>query len=215
MNLQSRFQNLWNRCQVHHGDTTSPDRSVGESDSVFLELIDYYSESHRHYHTVEHVQKCLNQLDLAIHEIKDRDAVEMAIWFHDVIYEIDGKENELQSAAYFLEQSDQIMTPEFRQRVHDMILTTVHDKNIPKGDACYVVDVDLSSLGMPWECFRKDSDDVRKEKGKLSDEEFLASQRPFLQALLDRPSIFFTEFYGKLYESTARTNIQRQLDSYH
>ena len=153
-------------------------------------------------------------MDLAVDEIADWDAVEMAVWFHDVIYEIDGSENEIKSADFFREQSDQMMTPEFRQEVCDMILTTMHNKNVPRGDACYVVDVDLSSLGMPWESFKKDSDDIRKERISLSDKEFLASQRPFLQALLDRPRIFFTDFYGNLYESHARANIQRQLDMY-
>jgi predicted metal-dependent HD superfamily phosphohydrolase len=136
----------------------------------------------------------------------------MAVWFHDVIYEIAGVENELKSAAYFHNQSDKVMTPEFRQKVYNMILNTIHDKYVPEGDACYVVDVDLSSLGMSWDCFKKDSDAIRKENFHLSDEEFVANQCSFLQALLDRPKIFFTDFYGKLYESPARANIQRQLD---
>lgn len=215
MDLKIRFQNLWNRCRIDRGDAASPTQSISKSDSVYLELIDYYNEPHRFYHTAGHIQMCLNQLDLAIHEIKDRDAVEMAIWFHDVIYEIDGSENELKSAAYFRNLSDQVMTPEFRQKVYDMILTTIHHKNAPKGDACYVVDVDLSSLGMPWDSFKKDSEAIRKEKVNLSDQEFLECQHPFLQALLDRPRIFFTEFYGNLYESRARANIQRQLDTHH
>ena len=75
-----------------------------------------------------------------------------------------------------------------------------------------MVDVDLSSLGMPWDSFKKDSDAIRRERVNLSDQEFLQGQRPFLQALLDRPRIFFTDFYGELYESRARANIQCQLD---
>ncbi|MFC1665101.1 hypothetical protein ACFL17_05665 [Pseudomonadota bacterium] len=213
MNLQTRFQRLWDRCRIDKGDATSPTHGIGRSDSVCRELIDHYNEPHRFYHTTGHIQKCLDQLDLAAHEMGDPEAVEMAIWFHDAIYEMDGSENELKSADYFQRCSDQVMTPEFQQKVFEMILTTIHDRTIPQDDARYVVDVDLSSLGSAWDGFREDSDAIRKEKINLSDKEFFAIQCPFLQSLLNRPRIFFTDFYRDLYESRARANIQRQLDT--
>ena len=212
MNLQARFQHLWNRCRTDQGDATSPKRDIARSDLVCRELIDYYNEPHRFYHTTVHIQKCLNQLDLATHEMVDPDAVEMAIWFHDLIYEISGTENERESADYFEKQSAQVMAPGFRKKVYEMIMTTIHGKAIPQEDARYVVDVDLSSFGMPWDDFAEDSEAVRKESTNLSDVEFFAIQCPFLQTLLDRPRIFFTDFYRDLYENRARANIQRQLD---
>ena len=57
-----------------------------------------YQEKHRAYHNLEHVNDCLNQLDNFESEITDKHIIEMAIWYHDIIYNPYGKNNELKSA---------------------------------------------------------------------------------------------------------------------
>jgi signal-transduction protein with cAMP-binding, CBS, and nucleotidyltransferase domain len=44
---------------------------------------------------------CLAQLDLAKHLLKDADAVEMALWFHDLIYDPCAPDKESKSAERF------------------------------------------------------------------------------------------------------------------
>ena len=67
----------------------------------FDEVRRHYQEPGRRYHTPEHVEHCLRQLDLVPGLIDDRDALEFAIWYHDVIYDIENSENELKSARLF------------------------------------------------------------------------------------------------------------------
>lgn len=46
-----------------------------------------YSEPHRYYHTLEHLSDLLRLSDAHARIIEEREAVELAIWFHDVVYE--------------------------------------------------------------------------------------------------------------------------------
>jgi predicted metal-dependent HD superfamily phosphohydrolase len=140
------------------------------------------------------------------------DAVEMAIWFHDVIYDAKATDNELKSAELFTELAGSDVSAEFNSKVRDLILVTIH-RHLPKTrDEKFVVDIDLSSFGLPWDRFLKDSDAVRQEFPHLSDEEFYPTQKCFLNALTSRESFCFTDFFRDRHEDTARENISQYLD---
>ena len=90
---QRRFEELWERCVGAGGE------------DVFRQIEVLYGEAHRHYHDQTHIVHCLRQFDLAGAIIPNPDAVEMALWFHDAIYEVpDGPspDNERRSAELFL-----------------------------------------------------------------------------------------------------------------
>ena len=55
--------------------------------AVLDELVRAYSEPHRHYHTIEHVASLLRLLDEHGRGVNDRNAVALAILFHDVVYD--------------------------------------------------------------------------------------------------------------------------------
>ena len=74
------------------------------------------------------------------------------------------------------------------------------------------MDIDLSSFGLPWKRFWRDSQAVRREFDHLSDLEFMRAQRVFLNALLDREYFFGTTFFRARYEARARANIYRVLN---
>jgi predicted metal-dependent HD superfamily phosphohydrolase len=46
-----------------------------------------YSEPHRKHHTIEHIGSLLRQLEEHGHAVVDRDAVVLAMLFHDVVYD--------------------------------------------------------------------------------------------------------------------------------
>ena len=71
-----------------HGD---PLRWLGQ-------LTNAYSEPHRHYHTLRHVTECLTEFNSVRHLARQPVAVEMAIWFHDAIYDTHAQDNEERSA---------------------------------------------------------------------------------------------------------------------
>ncbi|MFQ5935192.1 MAG: phosphohydrolase [Acidiferrobacterales bacterium] len=140
------------------------------------------------------------------------DAVEMGLWFHDVIYDPRASDNELKSAELFTELADGHLEPTLRESVYDLILITMHPEQPKCRDEQFMVDIDLSSFGLPWETFQRDSEAVREEFAHLSDDQFYPGQIRFLRSLLARPTFFFTDFFQAQYETTARHNIGRHLD---
>ena len=205
MNKQ-RFISLWNRCQGAS--------SAGcDAHDVYAEILAYYSEPGRHYHTPKHIEHCLRQFDLASSEMDDPDAVEMSIWFHDLVFDITADDNELRSARRFVELAGESMDSEFKSKVYDLIMATAPPRQPKTKDEKFMLDIDLSSFGLPWEDFVRDSTAVREESARLSDAEFFPGQRAFLESLISREHFYFTDFFRSRIEETARTNIRRHLES--
>ena len=205
MNKQ-RFIALWDRCRTAGGEGS-------DAHDVFAEVLAYYSEPGRHYHTPRHIEHCLKQFDLASSEMDDPDAIEMAIWFHDLVFDITKDDNELQSARRFVELAGDAMDSEFKSKVHDLIMATAPPRQPKTNDEKFMLDIDLSSFGLPWAEFVRDSTAVRQESSRLSDAEFFPGQRAFLESLLGREHFYFTDFFRSRFEDTARSNIRRHLES--
>ena len=163
---RERFLDIWSRCGGE------------EEDRIFDEIETHYREPHRHYHTTAHIVFCLNELDKAFADIKLRgtelqhDAVELSIWFHDVVLEIPGANNEQKSAQLFLDVSDGRLDNELRNRVHDAIIATTHKTSPDVLESQLTVDIDLSGLAQSWPEFFVDSRLVRAEFSYLSDKEY-------------------------------------------
>lgn len=201
---KQRFTSLWNRCQTGDGDGA-------DADAVFDEVQAYYSEPGRYYHTPNHIDHCLKQFDMAVAEIDDADAVEMAIWFHDLVFETNSNDNELRSARRFTELADESMDAGFKSKVYNLIMATAPPRQPKTNDEKFMLDIDLSSFGLPWDDFVRDSMAVRQESPQLSDADFFPGQRAFLESLFNREHFYFTEFFRSRIEEVARDNIQRHL----
>ncbi len=203
---RDRFEALLKRCCFEGADPANPGR-------VFDEVARRYAEPHRRYHTARHIRHCLEQLDLAAGLLDERDAVEMALWFHDVVWEARAAPgtNERESAELFVARLGGVLDEGFRDTVHRLVMVTVYPSEPATPDEGYMVDIDLSSFGLPWEEFRRDSQAVRDELPHLSDEEFFPKQHRFLRMLLGRERFFVTDFFAGRYERAARDNIERLL----
>ena len=202
---KERFTTLWQRCCRNE-----PGR---DSSGVYGTLIGHYSEPHRRYHTCEHLEHCLTQLDLGSQPGPDSDAVEMAVWFHDAIYDPRAPDNEQRSAELFARLAGGDFAPAFARHVNELILVTRHDKPPDTNAEKLVVDVDLSSFGLPWEDFIRDSEAVRQEYTHLPDDRFHQYQVKFMCSLLARPALYGTSYFHEHFESAARGNIRRYLES--
>ncbi|MDA7956888.1 MAG: hypothetical protein MPK01_06855 [Gammaproteobacteria bacterium] len=203
---EARFCRVWRRAAGADADAAR---------ALFAELAARYREPHRHYHTEAHIGECLARMDLASAESppQDADAAELAVWFHDVVYEISACDNEAQSAEWFAAKADGC-APELRERVKRHILDTAHRAPPRDADAKLVVDVDLSGLGMDAEMFWRDGRNIRKESANLSDAEYTRRQGKFLRTLLERERIFSTAFFYERCEAAARRNINAALARY-
>jgi predicted metal-dependent HD superfamily phosphohydrolase len=195
-----RFQALWNRC-----------KAPVDPRPVFENLWCRYCEPHRIYHRCTHLLRCFQQMDLAYTLIQDPDAVEMALWFHDAIYIPRSSENEKESAELFVRDAGDHFRPSFIRKVYELILVTAHKELAQECNKQFIADIDLSSFGVDWEEFLRDTKAVRGEQADSSDAVYYPDHAKFLNSLLGRQRIFGTEFFYGRYEQRAKENITRLL----
>ncbi len=200
---EQRFRALWSRCATLGNST--------DVCALFARLLRHYQEPHRRYHTPGHVTHCLREFDSARAHMTEPDAVELAIWFHDAIYDARAHDNEAASAAFFEREAKGDMPESLRHLVHDLIMITTHTTLPSTNDECFIVDIDLSGFGLPWQEFIADSAAVRAEFSHQSDAEFIPRHRAFIESLLKRKEFCFTAFFREKHEQIARSNIERYL----
>ncbi|HVF64576.1 MAG TPA: hypothetical protein VNE58_11335 [Casimicrobiaceae bacterium] len=200
-----RFRDLWRRCH--------PGPNALSPDPVFEEVVAHYAEPHRRYHTLGHVDDCLERLD-GVRDLPDEPhAIELALWFHDVIFSATSKDNERRSARFYLDCGNGA-PPRFQRKVCSMILASTHVNAMCHDDLGYALDIDLAGFGHPWPQFRSTTDVVRAEYTHLTDAQFATGMSCFLGALLKRAAIYRTPVFRDANEKTARANIARLLDEW-
>ena len=203
MQLEEKFISLWNRIG-----------GIGDSNKEFEKILLSYSEPQRHYHTLNHIKKCLDEFDSAKDLMDNPDLVEFAIWYHDIIYNPKSKDNEEKSAelAYNICKYAKL-SKEFGNSIKRLILTTKHDKIPKKMDAKFLIDIDLSSLGGSTKEVCENEENIRREYFFSSQEIYREGRRKILQKFLDRERIYSTNFFRDKYELKARKNIADSLDN--
>src|SRR6266571_2975962 len=74
-------------------------------EALNLDLVARYSEPHRHYHTVQHLNECLERLQELMPFVPHPAEIEIALWFHDAIYDTRKTDNEARSAHWAVESA--------------------------------------------------------------------------------------------------------------
>ncbi|WP_244135279.1 MULTISPECIES: hypothetical protein [Burkholderia] len=195
--MQERFVALWSCSGGAHAE------------DVYRMLARCYTEPARHYHTLVHVRRCLRQLDLARESIPEPDAVELALWFHDVIFVPGAKDNEQNSADWFQRRAAGRIRA--CDQIGAMILATTHSGIAAGLDTRFVCDIDLAVLGASRGQFREDGRRLRAERPDLDDRAYDLHERAILRGLLVRPRIYLTDFFYTRCERQARRNLNWRL----
>lgn len=196
--VATRFVELWRRC--HPG----PEALAPEP--IYADIVARYDEPHRHYHTLGHVDDCLERFDRVRELPNDPGAVELALWFHDVIFDSAARDNERRSAQYYLDRAAGA-PPRYRRHICSMILASNHAGTLCDSDLGYVLDIDLAGFAYPWPQFRSTTDVVRAEYPHLSEAQFVGGMAGFFNVLLARPFIYRTQSFRERCEAAARANI--------
>ena len=197
--MLDRWQDLWRRLGASEVD-----------EGLFHQLVASYSEPHRKYHTMQHLDECFGHL-ARLAPFAERPAeVELALWFHDAIYNTRKKDNEKRSAKW---ATDSILaaglSDDLASRVHDLIMATVHNA-VPEGkDAEVLVDIDLAIIGADQERFNEFEVQVREEYSWVPGFLFRPARRQILEEFARRKHIYSTELFRSERESQARKNLAR------
>lgn len=199
-----RFSTLWDRC-------VSPG-TASDSLRAWQQIVLKYSAPNRHYHDQGHIIHCLSQFDAAASLVDNRDAVEMAIWFHDIILEPGRADNEKRSALLFRKLAAGCLSDDLVTRVSSLVEATTHQQAPHNPDEAVLLDIDLSSLGLPWEQYLKDTNDLLEESAGYPDEASCCPNLKFLRKLMEKERIYHTDFFHACCEARSRENIQRYID---
>jgi predicted metal-dependent HD superfamily phosphohydrolase len=178
---------------------------------IFRQLQRMYCEPGRYYHTDQHVAECLKALDQHAHLADKSVEVELAIWFHDAVYDSRRSDNEEQCAALARRQLSSVGADAGSiDRVESMILATKsHQAN--GRDVELLLDIDLGILGQPPAVFNSYDAAIRKEYAWVPEEQYLAGRAAVLQSFLDRPRIYCTRTFRDAYEEQARRNLESRI----
>jgi predicted metal-dependent HD superfamily phosphohydrolase len=194
--LRDRWESVWKNL----GARTVPQ-------DIFDELIRAYSSPDRFYHTLAHIEDCLH----IFHQTKSLAAhpeeVELAIWFHDAVYDSKRNDNEHKSAEWARVTIDRLGMNNIAGRIYDLILATRHTGSATDNDAQLLVDVDLSILGREPDVFWRYEANIRKEYAWVPEPLFRQKRAEILHRFLDRPSIYFHKEYREHFEQKARINL--------
>ncbi len=193
-----RWVSLWTRLGA-----------VGDARVVWSEIERRYREPHRAYHNFGHIGHCLAEFDTVRSLAESPVAVELAIWFHDAIYDTHANDNEEQSAnfaAQFLGEAK--VEPKLVAGVASLIVATTHAAPPASPDAALLVDVDLAILGQPRERYAAFEQEIRREYAWVSASDFAAGRAAILRRFLERPEIYSSDAFRDRYERIARENLR-------
>jgi len=201
MDLHARWNAVWTAMDLRRPQV-----------ATIEQLLANYSDPGRFYHTVKHLEECFSYLDHSRHLATYPAEVELALWFHDAIYDTHSKDSEERSASWAADVLwESGARPEVVRRVRELVLATKHDAKPIGADACLLVDIDLSILGTPTERFDEYEAQVRQEYHWVPEVQFRDGRQKILRALLARGNIYSTELFRSSLEANAKSNLQRSL----
>jgi predicted metal-dependent HD superfamily phosphohydrolase len=168
-----------------------------------------YGEDGRYYHTIAHVEQVLDTIAELEPLAEDYAAVQLAAWFHDIIYNPQMADNEAQSAVYAESVLMGLSVPtETVRKVSRMIRATAdHTNPANDPDTMILLDADLAILGSDEAGYLAYSQAIRLEYSHVPEAAYRNGRIAALNRFLKRPRIYHTPLLYKRLETRARENM--------
>ncbi len=176
-------------------------------------LYQAYSEPQRFYHTVKHINAMLAHFDSVKHLAEQPAELELAIWFHDAIYNIPSSSNEFDSARWakqFVQSKGYAEAG--TQRIFDLIMATQHHEKSTLIDANLIIDIDLAILGSSPAAYDEFEQNIRREYHMVPEAIYRKKRAEILAHFLVNRQIYKLDSFISQYENAARENIRRAID---
>jgi len=199
--------------------TGSSNASEQARDDIFQKIISAYSESHRHYHVLDHLEDLFDLLEKYAPHFTSRqraDAIAFFFW-HDYMYlthslEVIGK-NEIESAKRLSSDFNILGLNRDCTYLEKLIIASkTHD--LENGDVfgALLLDMDMSILGRDQITYDSYRGKIRKEFQGFPDAVFYTSRRDlFLVPTLLKQRIFITDTFERDFGFSAMENIKREV----
>ena len=174
-------------------------------------LFTKYSEKHRTYHNLSHINYLLEEVKNI--QFEDFDSVFLAAWFHDLVYEPKKNDNEIESARIAVKMLSGLNLPADKIAKSEKIIlaTQTHSAENLDDDGKIFLDLDLSILGANPEIYQKYRRAIRQEYSHVSEDLYRQGRKRILKNFLKREVIFFTENLRQRFEKQARFNLANEI----
>ncbi len=182
---------------------------------VGADLLAQWREPHRHYHTADHLAAVLAVVDAHRAHAADPDAVRLAAWYHDAVYDPRRVDNEEASAVLAESTLPMLAIPPDRvSEVARLVRQTAsHDPSPGDRNGELLTDADLAVLASSPETYAAYTAAVRREYAHVSDAQFTTGRAGVLENLLNLPQLFHIPALRQRWEDQARANLTRELQA--
>ncbi len=199
------WQHAWQSISVHESNVPL---------ELYDDLINQYAEPHRYYHTVQHLEECLAKFAELKHLANYPGEIELALWFHDAVYDPHRNDNEELSADW---AKSSILSAGLdsiaADRIYTLIMATQHQTKPQDNDTQIMIDVDLSILGASPQRFQEYENQIRQEYSFVPETIFRTKRAEILERFMSQSTIFHTPIFIKRYEHIARLNLKHALEN--
>lgn len=184
------------------------------AEEAWQDVVFRYGENGRYYHTLTHVDHVLEVAESVREQIDDWTAVQLAVWFHDIVYNPQAEDNEEKSALYAwqLLQKWQLSS-DVIYKVSNLILATkahISDDQTDL-DCLTLLDADLAILGVEPARYCVYAEAIRQEYKFVPEIAYKIGRAKVLEAFLNRPQIYRTPTLHRRLETAARVNLTVEL----
>lgn len=178
-------------------------------------ILTAYQAPERHYHNLQHITQLLTLHHAYASELKAPDVVLYAIFFHDIVYDVQQRDNEQQSATAATEYLRQTRFPasDINTVAEFILATQSHINPLQQADLDYFLDFDLQILGTSPENYRAYTQQIRQEYSVYPDSLYHPGRKKVLQHFMEMPAIYRTPAFQQQYETQARQNIQAEINN--
>jgi len=196
--------NICNQANIVNNDVVN---------DVFHVIVSMYGETGRYYHTLQHIKSMLQLSIQYQHCIKDIVSLQLAIFFHDIVYNAKSGTNEDDSVVIFVNLLDNYLENPVINKVSRFIMSTKShqlsdDSNEDDDDEKYFLDFDMAVLSWPRECYIEYAANIRKEYIHVELDDYCIKRSAFLRNTINSASkIYHSQLYLER-EQLARDNME-------
>ncbi len=208
--MSKQFLQLkWNKLM----EQSDIDQAKGQI--YFDELCHYYSETHRAYHNLSHIQALFQLLKPYEEELKHPILVNWAVFYHDIIYNPKRKDNELKSAEVAVEVMKNVgFKKQEQELVFGLIMATKdHKATANTADFYYLLDADIAILGSELASYQQYSQAIRQEYKHVPGFLYRIGRKKALKHLAQKTPFFYTHVFRAQFEEQAKKNITWELST--
>jgi len=176
------------------------------------QIIKRYYEEHRFYHNFNHVKQMFDEAEIRGIELSEEQY--LSILFHDVVYNPGSKTNEEDSCNVFDKYVFSLKAVSFNSIIVKQIIMDTKTEIPTCESSKIIIDLDLCGLAGTPEQYFQNSKFIAWEytyNNKLSDKEFNSGRIKWLEEMIEKKQIFYTDYFKPL-ENCAKFNLAEELD---